>query len=81
MTADEIRTVATALGGIAEILRRAEPADKIEIYREAGLKPTYQPVLALINAEAEPRGSCTSLCPRGESNPHALQICTPEVCM
>ena len=81
MTADEIRTMVDAMSGIGAILRTAAPEDKIEIYRLAGLKLTYKPGLHVVSAEARPSGSCTKVCPRGDSNPQALQICTPKVCM
>jgi site-specific DNA recombinase len=71
MTAEEIGHIVGALGGIARILRRAEPADKAHIYREAGLRLSYEPGLRVIKAQASPGGSCTSLCPRGDLNPHA----------
>jgi hypothetical protein len=51
---------------------RADPADKADVYRQLGIKLTYQPDLRLIQAEASPDGSCTQMCPRGDLNPHAL---------
>jgi hypothetical protein len=68
----EINTVVEALAGIAAILRTADPVDKAEVYRQLGLKLTYKPGLRVVDAEAEPSGSCTSLCPMGDSNPHSL---------
>ncbi len=59
-----------ALAGIAAILRTADPIDKAEVYRQLGLRLTYKPGLRVIAAEANPSGSCTSLCPRGELNPY-----------
>ncbi|MEN3608369.1 recombinase family protein [Plantactinospora sp. ZYX-F-223] len=66
MTPDEINTIVEALNGITAILRTAEPADKAEVYRQLGLKLTYKPGPRIIEAEAEPSGSCISLCPRGD---------------
>jgi hypothetical protein len=68
MTADEIRTIVDALSGIGAILQAADPSDKIEIYRQVGLRLTYKPGLRLISAEATPNGSCTKVCPRGDLN-------------
>ena len=65
MTTNEINTVVKALSGIASILHTADPADKAEVYQQLGLKLTYKPGLRIIEAEANPNGSCTSLCPRG----------------
>ena len=72
MTSAEINTVVDALAGIATVLRRADPADKAEVYRQLGLKLTYEPGPRIITAEAHPNRSCTRLCPRGDLNPHAL---------
>ncbi len=72
MTTDEIRTIVEAMSGIAAILKAAHPADKAELYRELGLRLTYEPGPRLIKAEASPSRSCTKMCPRGDLNPHAL---------
>jgi hypothetical protein len=72
MTPAEIQTVVEALSGIANVLRTADPVDKAQVYQQLGLKLTYKPGLRIIEAEANPDGSCTSLCPRGDLNPHAL---------
>jgi site-specific DNA recombinase len=71
MTTEEIAHLVNALGNIVNVLREADPADKAEVYRHIGLSLTYQPEDRLIEAEARPNGSCTSLCPRGDLNPHA----------
>ncbi|MGW4464762.1 hypothetical protein [Micromonospora sp. NPDC004704] len=68
MTPDEIDTMVEALSGIANILRTADPADKAQVDQQLGLKLTYKPGLRIIEAEANPDGSCTSLCPRPELN-------------
>jgi hypothetical protein len=52
MTTDDIRTLVEAISGIAAILRAAHPADKAELYRELGLRLTYEPGPRLIKAEA-----------------------------
>lgn len=43
MTTEEIRTLVEAMSGIAAILKAAHPADKAELYRELGLRLTYEP--------------------------------------
>ena len=68
MTADEINTLVEAMAGIAAILRRADPSDKAEVYRQLGIKLTYKPGLRLIQAEASPNGSCTKMCPEGNTD-------------
>ncbi len=72
MSPEEINTMVEALSGMTRILRSANPMDKAEIYRQLGLTLTYEPGLRLIKAEADPEGSCTKVCPRGDLNPHAL---------
>ncbi|WP_341721307.1 recombinase family protein [Micromonospora sp. FIMYZ51] len=72
MTPDEIRHIVETLGNITTVLREADPADKALIYRELGLRLTYQPTARMVSAQAAPNGSCTKLCPRGDLNPHAL---------
>ncbi|WP_153347923.1 hypothetical protein [Nocardia aurantia] len=42
MTADEIQKTVASLGELIGILRKADPADKLELYRRLGLKLTYQ---------------------------------------
>jgi hypothetical protein len=79
MTADEIGTIVEALSGIAAILKAAEPADKAEVYRQLGLRPKYEPGLRLIKAEAAPDGSCSKLCPRGDSNTRTTHLCDTQV--
>jgi hypothetical protein len=81
MTHEEINTVVEALSGIAAILRSAGPMDKADIYRQLGLRLTYQPGLRSIRAEASPDGSCTKVCPRGDLNPHVWHPCAAWVFM
>ncbi|WP_200215644.1 hypothetical protein [Micromonospora coerulea] len=42
MSRAEITSLVTALGDIAAALRNADPADKSEVYRQLGLRLTYQ---------------------------------------
>jgi hypothetical protein len=43
MTPDEIKTLVASLGNLLTVLRDADPDDKAEVYRELGLRLTYQP--------------------------------------
>jgi site-specific DNA recombinase len=52
MTRKQIASVVTALGDILAVLRDADPADKVEIYGELGLRLTYQPGRRIVRAEA-----------------------------
>ncbi|MGW4774435.1 hypothetical protein ACWEO2_41185 [Nocardia sp. NPDC004278] len=44
-----------ALGGILAILQAADPGDKLEVYRELGLKLTYNHDDHAVTAETNPR--------------------------
>lgn len=54
MTTDQIRDLVNTLGGLLMILREADPTDKTEVYRQLGLKLTYDHANRLIRAEAQP---------------------------
>jgi site-specific DNA recombinase len=47
MAADDIAAVLTAMGGLMDVLRRADPADKATVYRHLGLKLTLKSVMTL----------------------------------
>jgi hypothetical protein len=51
MSRDEIASVVTALSDLLTVLRRADPADKAEIYTQLGLRLTYQPSARTVRAE------------------------------
>jgi hypothetical protein len=68
MIAAELQELIDGLSGIAQILRRASAEDKANLYKQLGLRLRYEPGLRLIKAEAEPNGSCTKVCPRGNTN-------------
>ncbi|MGW4774378.1 hypothetical protein ACWEO2_40870 [Nocardia sp. NPDC004278] len=55
MSHDEIRQLVEALGGIQAILRAADLGDKLEVYRELGLKLTYNHDDHAVTAETNPR--------------------------
>jgi site-specific DNA recombinase len=67
MTADEIKIIIDAIPGIAAVLGRADPADKSEVYRQPGLRLTYEPGPRMMKAEARPSGSRTKVCPRPDT--------------
>jgi site-specific DNA recombinase len=52
MTREEIASVVAALSDLLTVLRRADPADKAEIYAHLGLRLVYQPGDRLVRAEA-----------------------------
>ena len=54
MTEAEIRAIVDKLADIAGVLRDAEPDDKAEIFRQLGLKLTYNPGRRLVQVTVEP---------------------------
>ena len=54
MTREEIRAVVEAFGGLLAVLRDADPADKAEVYRQLGLRLTYDHEAQTVLAEARP---------------------------
>lgn len=59
------------LGDIVTALAEADPADKAEVYRRLGLRPTYQPETKTVRAEVDPGEHRweNSLCPRPDLDP------------
>lgn len=53
MTGTEITSLVTVLGDIATVLRDADPADKAEVYRQLGLRLTYQPETQTVRASVD----------------------------
>ncbi|WP_322749687.1 MULTISPECIES: recombinase family protein [unclassified Frankia] len=69
LTRQQIRDLVDGLGGLLAILHEADPADKAEVYRELGLKLTYDHETETIMAEASPRSSvCVVSVSEGDSN-------------
>ncbi len=54
MTRHEIRALVDALGGLLSVLRSADPADKAEVYRQLGLRLTYDHETQTVLAESQP---------------------------
>ncbi|WP_261568964.1 recombinase family protein [Frankia gtarii] len=57
LTRQEIKSIVEALGGIATVLRTADPTDKAEIYQQLGLRLSYDHETRIVSAEASPRPS------------------------
>jgi site-specific DNA recombinase len=51
MTEAEIKAIVEKLADIAQVLADADPDDKAEIFRQLGLKLTYQPSRQVVEAE------------------------------
>lgn len=73
MSHDEISDLVTGLADAIAILRRADPADKAEVYRQFGMRLTYDPETQTVGVQTNvgrpPWGNDT--CRRGDLNPHA----------
>jgi site-specific DNA recombinase len=69
MTEQEIASLVDALGGIASVLKAADPADKAEVYKRLGLTLRFDPESRVARAEvlitSTPWGY--GACPRGDS--------------
>ena len=59
MTRDEITSLVKSIGDVMQAIKDADPANKVEIYRQVGLTSTYHPNEKRVVAEPDPRRSCT----------------------
>ena len=82
MTEDEIATIVAAAGNVLAVLRNADPEDKTAIYRQLGLRLTYEPGTRTVLAEANPSAIMYETeCPRGDLNPPSSHTRCKRVCM
>ncbi len=61
----------TSLGGLVHILKAADPTDKLEVYRQLGLKLTYDHKKRVVVAEAAPQPPVCVLSVSGGGLGHA----------
>jgi site-specific DNA recombinase len=54
LNAEGIKQLVDSLGGLIEVLQKADPDDKLELYRQLGLKLTYDHTTRTVLAEANP---------------------------
>ncbi|MDI5979833.1 recombinase family protein [Amycolatopsis magusensis] len=68
MSSEEIQGLVEALGSIRQVLTEADPTDKAEVYRQLGLRLTYQPGKRTVRAEAtlDSHSWGYGTCPRGD---------------
>ena len=57
MSRDDIHTMVNTLGGLLNALRHADPTDKAEVYRELGVRLTYDHIEHTVLAETRPTSS------------------------
>lgn len=55
MTQKEIEQLTTSIGGLPAVLRKAYPTDNLEVYRQLGLKLTFDHTTRTVVAEANPQ--------------------------
>jgi hypothetical protein len=67
MTNEQIAQLVAELGDMMNILRDADPADKVDLYRTLGLTLRYHPSRQAVSANIEQSGSCIRLCRRGDT--------------
>ena len=53
MSPDEITAIVRALGDLVKVLNDADPADKMKIYEQLGLRLTYNPGANTVDVEVE----------------------------
>jgi len=53
----QIKALVDALGGLLAVLRAADPADRAEVYKQLGLRLTYDRVSHTVLAETQPTSS------------------------
>ncbi|MBK5307781.1 MAG: recombinase family protein [Frankiaceae bacterium] len=70
LSRDEIAGIVDGLRSAYALLRRADSASKTAVYKELGLRLTFQPSQKLLLASVTP-GIGISSCPRGDLNPHS----------
>lgn len=54
LTRQQISDLVTALGDIITVLREADPTDRAEVYRQIGLRLTYDPGKQKVRVQAQP---------------------------
>ncbi|MDH2426429.1 hypothetical protein [Sphaerisporangium sp. TRM90804] len=75
LSEQEIATIVSALGDLRRLLRSVDPHDKMQVYRQLGLRMTYEPGRKTVIARTEVGRSCSTVCPRGE--PHQFHMPLP----
>lgn len=77
LTHDDIALLVASIQDVMSAFRAANPRRKGRIYRQVGLKIAYNHVKRSIRLSASPSGSCTKLCPTGDTNqtPRGPQVC------
>lgn len=66
----EIAEMIPRLAEMAKVIKKADPADRNDLYTQMGLHLIYDPLERVVAVEARPN-MYQSACPRGDLNPHA----------
>ncbi|MFC6566516.1 hypothetical protein [Actinoplanes utahensis] len=66
MTSDELNAMIDEVGGVVTALREANPDDKLDVYRDSGLRLTFQPESRTVRADVDlAQHRWHSVCVRG----------------
>jgi site-specific DNA recombinase len=65
LTKEQVGSLVDQMAGIADLLQKAHPADRAEIYNQLGLRLTYRNKERLVIAEAQPESAWSYLGVRG----------------
>lgn len=57
LTGEQIQALVKSLGGLLAVLKAADPADKAQVYRQLGVRVSYDHTTRTATAEANPRSS------------------------
>jgi site-specific DNA recombinase len=75
MTTEEIQTLVTSLGHLADVLHHADPADKTAVYQQLGLTMTYEHEAHQLQVESRPVSDMwVSSCPRTDTRVEYMAI-------
>jgi hypothetical protein len=74
---NQTAAIVDGLGGLATVLREAEPRDKAELYSRIGLRMTYKLGAKTLKAEiiSDDLGRVLNVCPRGDSATQMPHLC------
>jgi hypothetical protein len=79
MTGDEIAAIVAALGDLVQVIRKADPADKADLYAQLGLTLTYRPQKRLVEASIIPSlHMCKGFVPRGDCTKKPIRRTAPD---
>ena len=80
MSREDIHALVDTLGGLLNVLRHADPADKAEVYRELGVRLTYDHAERTVLAETRPTSSvCVVFVSEGDPDHSSANTSTARI--